>query len=146
MEMKKLTLSKKKCNRIHIGKVNEMCQELKVHETTMKNSEREKYLGDYIDKSGKIKATIDDRISKGWGILSEIKAIINEVPLGKYKVEIDLKLRQAMLVNGILYNSEAWHSVSLKDIESLEKIDEALLRFLLNSHAKAPLETLYLES
>ena len=123
-----------------------MCQELKVHETTMNNSEREKYLGDYIDKSGKIKATIDDRISKGWGILSEIKAIIIEVPLGKYKVEIGLQLRQAVLVNGILYNSEAWHSVSLKDIESLEKIDEALLRFLLNSHAKAPLETLYLES
>ena len=146
MEMKKLTLSKKKCNRIHIGKGNEKCQELKIHETIMKNSEREKYLGDYIDKSGKIKATIDDRISKGWGILSEIKAIINEVPLGKYKVEIGLQLRQAMLVNGLLYNSEAWHSVNLNDLASLEKIDEALLRFLLNSHAKAPLESLYMES
>ena len=75
MEMKKLTLSKKKCNRIHIGKVNEMCQELKVHETIMKNSESEKYLGDYIDKSGKIKATIDDRISKGWGILFFVKLL-----------------------------------------------------------------------
>ena len=51
-----------------------------------------------------------------------------------------------MLVNGLLFNIETWHSVNLKDIESLEKINEALLRFLLNSHAKVPLETLCLES
>ena len=112
----------------------------------MKNSTREKYLGDYIDTTGKIKATLDDRIQKGYGILSEIRAIINEVPLGKYKLEIGLQLRQAMLLNGILFNSEAWHSVSAEDFSALEKIDEALLRFLLGSHAKAPLEILYLES
>ena len=86
----------------------------------MNNSEREKYLGDFIDKSGNVKATIEDRTGKGWGILSEIKAILNEVPLGKYKVQIGLQLRQAMLVNGILYNSEAWHSVSGEDITPME--------------------------
>ena len=51
-----------------------------------------------------------------------------------------------MLINGLLYNSEAWHSVSKQEIISLEKIDESLLRFLLGSHAKVPLEILYLES
>ena len=56
----------------------------------MNNSEKEKYLGDYIDKTGRIKATIEDRVRKGWGILSEIKAILSEVPLGKYKSEIGL--------------------------------------------------------
>ena len=112
----------------------------------MNNSDREKYLGEYIDKSGKLKATIEDRVRQGWGILSGIRAIINEVPLGRYKVEIGLQLRQAMLINGLLYNSEAWHSVSNEDITAIEKIDEALFRFLLSSHAKAPLEALYLES
>ena len=140
VEMKKLTLSHKK----YIGKCKDPCPELKVHEANMKDSEKEKYLGDYIDKTGKIKTTIDDRVGKGWGIVSEIRAIINEVPLGKYKLEIGLKLRQAMLVNGLLFNSEAWHSVSQDDISSLEKIDEALPRFLLGSHAKTPIEILYL--
>ena len=112
----------------------------------MKNSKKEKYLGDFIDESGKIKATIEDRVSKGWGIISEIKAILNEVPLGKFKVEIGLLLRQAMLVNGVLYNSEVWHSLSPNDIIPLEKIDETLLRFILDAHPKAPLETLYLET
>ena len=51
-----------------------------------------------------------------------------------------------MLVNGVLYNSEAWHSVTSSDITPLEKIDETLLRFILDAHSKAPLETLYLET
>ena len=40
IEMKKLTLSQKKCNRIHIGKGADQCQELKVHEAQMNNSDR----------------------------------------------------------------------------------------------------------
>ena len=61
------------------------------------------------------------------------KAILNEVPLGKFKVEIGLLLRQAMLVNGVLYNSEVWHSLSPNDIIPLEIVDETLLRFMLMS-------------
>ena len=146
IEMKKLRFSSKKCNRIHVGKTKQVCQDLEIHEMKMRNSEKEKYLGDYIHSSGKIKATLEDRTNKGWGIVSEIKAILNEVPLGKYKVEIGLLLRQAMLINGVLYNSEVWHSILVNDLLPIEKIDEALLRFILDAHAKAPIETLYLES
>ena len=83
---------------------SQVCQDLKIHEMKMRNSEKEKYLGDFIQYNGKNKSTLEDRTNKGWGIVSEIKAILNEVPLGKYKVEIGLLLRQAMLINGILYN------------------------------------------
>ena len=51
-------------------------------------------------------------------------AIINEIPLAHWKVQAGLSLRQAMLINGILFNSEAWHGVDNKDI----KVDEALIR------------------
>ena len=47
-------------------------------------------------------------------------------------MDIGLKLRQAMLLNGVLFNSEAWHGVSLEDIKTLESVDEQLLRSLLN--------------
>ena len=146
IKMKKLRLIPMKCSRIHIGKHTIECPELKVHEHRMKNSSQEKYLGDLLDQSGSIKPTIQDRVSKAWGIISEIKAILTEIPLGKYRLEMGLKLRQAMLVNGSLYNSEAWHSVSTEDIRGLEKVDEALLRCLLDCHSKVPLEFLYLES
>ena len=81
--MKKLTLSHKKCNRIHIGKSKEVSQDLKVHESKMNNTEREKYLGDFIDNAGKLRATLDDRVAKGRGIVSEIKAILNKNTPGK---------------------------------------------------------------
>ena len=112
----------------------------------MKNSDKEKYLDDQISRSGKVKETIDERVAKGYGIVAEILALLDEVPLGKYKLEMGLKLHQAMFLNGVLYNSEAWHAVNKDDIKSLERVDECLLRSLLQSHSKAPLEFLYMET
>ena len=78
----------------------------------MKESQQEKYLGDLVNSTGTIRSTIEDRKSKGFGIVNEILAILDEIPLGRFKMEIGLKLRQAMFLNGILYNSEAWHALT----------------------------------
>ena len=48
-----------------------------------------------------------------------------------------------MLINGILFNTEAWHGVKKSDIEAFEKIDESLLRGLVKGHSKGPLVALY---
>ena len=149
IEYKKLKLSENKCTRIHINskKGSEIeCPELKVHDKNMKTANKEKYLGDIVHTSGKIKHTIEDRKNRACAISAEILAIIRDIPLGKYKMEIGLKLRQAMLLNGILFNSEAWHAVNEKDIKSLETIDEYLLRALVKGHSKTPIEFLYLEA
>ena len=42
---------------------------------------------------------------KGNGIVSEITSIIDEIPFGKHQIEVAIKLREALLVNGVLYNS-----------------------------------------
>ena len=146
MELKKLTLNERKCSKIHIGKTSLHCPQLKIHGAVMKESEQEKYLGDKISKAANIKATIHDRVTRGYGIVSEINAILEDIPLGIYRVEMGLKLRQAMLINGLLFNSEAWHSVTKDDTKNLEKIDEMLIRSLMGSHMKTPLEFLYLET
>ena len=64
-----------------------------------------KYLGDVFHSSGKAKYKLLDRTTKAHAILSEIWAILTDVPLGKYRTEIGLQLRQAMFVNGLLFNS-----------------------------------------
>ena len=51
-----------------------------------------------------------------------------------------------MLINGVLFNSEAWHGVTLAHIVKLESIDEALLRGILKAHLKTPKEFLYLKT
>ena len=61
-------------------------------------------------------------------------------------MEIGLKLRQAMLINGILFNSEAGHNIHEAELKLLESVDEHLLRSLVKAHSKTPLEFLYLEA
>ena len=50
-----------------------------------------------------------------------------------------------MLLNGILFNSESWHSVTETELRMLESVDEHLLRALVKGHSKTPLEFLYIE-
>ena len=69
-------------------------------------------------------------------------AIIEEFPFGQHKLEVAMKLREAMLLNGILYNSEPWHGITQKHIKNLEAVDEALLRNILKAHSKTPKELL----
>jgi hypothetical protein len=145
MESKKIQLSLKKCVRIHIGKDHSECPEVKVHNDNMKSAESEKYLGDIIHQDGTLKATIAQRKSKGNGIVAEILSILDEIPLGSNRVEVGIMLREAMLINGILFNSEAWHGITKKNIRELERIDEALLRGIVKAHSKTPTEFLYLE-
>ena len=149
IESKKLTLSHSKCHRIHISKnpkKNKECKDLKVHGEKMSNSDKEKYLGDIIDNTGKCRATIKERQKKGYGIVAEILAILSEIPLGQYRMEIGLLLRQAMLVNGMLFNSEAWHAITEEELRMMESVDEHLLRSLVKGHSKTSIEFLYLES
>ena len=146
IELEKLTLSQKKCHTVHVGNNLQNCPDLKVHGNKMENSKQETYLGDKIDMSGRIKPTILSRILKGYGAISNILAITNEVPLAHWRIEAGLKLRQAMFLNGTLFNSEAWQGISPGEIEMIEKVDEDLLRGLLKAHSKIPLEALYLET
>ena len=146
MDVEKLTLSKTKCHKLHIGKQNSECPALKVDGEKMNDSDQEVYLGDVIHKNNKNKPNVDRRKARGYGIINEILVIVNEIPLAHWKMKAGLHLRQAMLINGILFNTEAWHNISDKDIIILEKVDEALLRGLLSAHSKTPLEALYLET
>ena len=81
IELEKLNLSEKKCHNIHIGKKNKTCQELKVHENKMNDSTQQTYLGDKIHKSGRLRPTIDARVAKGFGAVTTILAILNDIPL-----------------------------------------------------------------
>ena len=146
INLEKLKLSSAKSQNVHIGKSKIECHKLKVHGSIMKGSNQQTYLGDIIDKTGKQRPNIEKRKQKGFGIIANILAIINEIPLAHLKIEAGLKLREALFINGILYNSEAWQGIEEKEIISLEKVDEALLRGILSAHPKIPIEALYLET
>ena len=72
--------------------------------------------------------------------------MLSDLPLGKRKIKAGLVLREAMLLNGVLFNSEAWHGLTSTHIARLQIIDNALLRENTSSHAKIATEFLYLET
>ena len=57
-----------------------------------------------------------------------------------------LKLRQAKLINGILYNREAWQNISEDEYKQIEEVDNSFLRRLLNAHSKTSTAFLALET
>ena len=146
IESKKLKLNHKKCSVIHVGKKTGTCPDIKVHGETMHREESTDYLGDLFHASGKSKFNVIKRTAKAYAILAEIKAIITDIPLGRYKTEVGLQLRQAMFVNGVLYNSEVWQGLNTTDIAMLEHVDRQLLKFICSGHAKTATEFLYLET
>ena len=103
-----------------------------------------RYLGDIVSASGAMRPCIEDQRNKGWGKVSELKGILSELPAIR-RVEIGLKLREAKVHNGILYNSEAWSNVSDADMERLEQVSTAALRALVDGHAKCSKAFYYLE-
>ena len=117
IEMMKLTMNSKKCKKIHIGKSNCMCPDLKVHGDRIEETDKEKYLGDQISGDcNNNTVNISMRKGKGIGIVSQIMLLLDEMCLGQYYFETAKRLRESSLVNGILFNSEVWYDLQENDI------------------------------
>ena len=103
-------------------------------------------MGDYLTSYASPAATLQDRKCKGYGILGEIRAILNDIPLGSKRLETGLTLRESWFLNGTLYNSEVWCNYRESDLKELGVLDRKILRCIIGAHAKSPQEMLYLET
>ena len=72
-------------------------------------------------------------------------AILEDICFGKFQFEVAVVLRNSLLINGILTNAEAWYDIKKADLETLEKVDESLLRQVLEAPCSTPREMLHLE-
>ena len=72
-------------------------------------------------------------------------AILDDICFGKFQFEFVVILRNSLLINGILTNAEAWYDIKKADLETLEKVDESLLRQVLEAPCSTPKEMLHLE-
>ena len=136
---------KSKCHIIHIGKVKNQCQEIKVHGFPVGKVTNDTYLGDIISSDGKNKLNIESRISKGLGIVSQIMDILKSVSFGAHYFEIGALLRNSILINGMLTNCEVWYGMTQSEVSQLEEVDRLLLRQIFSVASTCPVEALYLE-
>ena len=117
-----------------------------MNEKDINESKKEKNPGDFLTENVNPKEAIHDRKRKRNGILSDMRAILEDIPLGSKRLEIGLILRNAWSVNGTQYNLEVWCSYSEKDLEVLNVLDRKILKLVTGSHSKASCEMLYLET
>ena len=89
---------------------------------------------------------IEDRRNQGWGKISTIMGILSTVDMGVHKVEAGLMLRQAILINSMLFTAEAWSGLTEKHLARMEVVDSSLLRRLTGGHSKCGTEFHHLET
>ena len=77
---------------------------------------------------------------------NEITSILDEIPLGPYKISVGLELREAMMLNGMLFNSEVWYNITEDEVKTVSEVDEFLLGKILNLPSKTPKDALDLET
>ena len=140
------TTGKSKCHKLHVGRSNTLCPELRVHGSPMECVQSDTYLGDVISSDGSNTENIKMRISKGNGILAKIRNILESVSFGAHYFKIALLLRESLLLNGILTNCESWYGLKESEILDLEGLDLTFFRTLLEVPHTVPTVALFLET
>ena len=109
--------------KMHFGKESIQCPILKVHQSSMRSSDKQKYLGNMYNINCKIDEDIQIRCNKGIGIVNNILIILKHISFGYFNFEIALVLRNSLLISGILFNIEACIKLQKRHIKSIEDCD-----------------------
>ena len=165
---KKLQFGADKCHKLHVGRKSDLCPDLFIdqwkmveteqietgitsHEEVpdevhlMETKEDDKYLGDIIMNNGKNTKNIKARRDKGEGNIRQIMTILDDMCFGPFQFEVANVLRNSLFINPLLTNSECWYNLKKTEIETLEQLDEELLRKILETGKSTPKVMLYLE-
>ena len=111
----------------------------------VEDSEAESYLGDKICANASNDKNIQDRMAKGTSSITQILSILEENFYGKHHFKVAKMLRNSLLVNSMVFNSEAWYNLTQKNIKDLESCDISLHRKIYNTKISCPIPLLYLE-
>ena len=98
------------------------------------------YLGNIIICDGKNTKNVKSRISKGLGIINQIFNLLENITFGSHFFETALLLRDSMLLNRLLTNSEIWYNFSAGEVEEFESLDRLFFRRLLETPVTTPTE------
>ena len=77
--------------------------------------------------------------------MNQISQLLDELYLGDYHFEAANVFRASLLLSTLLSNSESWYNLTEKEVLTLERIYEALLRKIFFATKTTPIHILYLE-
>ena len=125
--------SKLKVRDVHVGDV------------PIKTVDHHSYLGSVIQNNGSNRMTILSRTSKGQGVISDIKHILDGIYFGCSYFEAMMLLRDSMLMSVITHNIEVCFNLTPNELKMLHDIDLQLLRGCLQVGQKSSQSLMFLE-
>ena len=131
-----------KCQWLHAGKHKCEASYL-ANSKEISQCTRYKYLGDEVSDGWD--CLYNTRYEKAQGYAITCQAMATEISLGYQTYRIGKLFHQALFLNGTLVNMETWPNFTIKRIAMFERIEQHLLRKILNAHSKTPVESIYLE-
>ena len=126
---KRLELNEKKCAIMMVnGKDYDALPELNVNGKIMKQLEEITYLGDKFNSKGNNVSLVKDRVDKGESVIVNVFALTNECITGNFLVETVLLLYDSVFLPVLIFNSQAWDSLSKEDIDNITTIQLKYLK------------------
>ena len=104
-----------------------------------------KLLGFWINEKGNCELQIEKNEKKVLGKTSAIKTFVSSNSVGTEYVNVRLKMFSCCLIPSLLYGMEAWHQITKKEYERLERAQGITLRRLLDLPSTTPYEGILIE-
>ena len=104
------------------------------------------FLGTWMDKSGKYKINILKKKQKLPYMISSIKFIASTFKMGKMSTQARMKLMNAILMQSLIYNAEAFANFTKEEVKMLEGTQAQALKELLELPVSTPYLPLLMET
>ena len=166
--LRKLQFGINKCHKMHIGRDHSKCPDLYLdcwklerkediienifeqievedRAAAIEEVESDSYLGSILSANGSNKKNIQARVIKGLNAGKTIIQIMEEICFGPYSTEVFIILRNSLMLSTLLSNCESMYRVTKQDVNSLEDVDNQILRQYFQLHSKTPTEFILLE-
>ena len=104
-----------------------------------------KYLGDVINSNANNKSLISHRTKNVYNKILGITAICKEMCLGKYEINVLIRLYHAIFLSTLLFNCQTWTSIRKYDNDILSVVQLKYLKQALRAPYSTPNVVVYLD-
>ena len=143
---KRLKFSHEKCFLlIAFKKKQDAVPDLDIDGSPVALTKTVKVLGDLFNDKGNNKDLINDRIKRGNASIVNSISLCTELNLGKYSLVTLILLYQAVFLQSVLFNSQAWSDIKRTEFDRLQVVQLKYLKRSMKVPSSCPNAATFLE-
>ncbi len=144
---KRLTLNASKCMVMGINRsCSDIMPRLEIDGKIVSCVQSAVYLGDNFNEKGTNDNLIKDRVNRGKACIITATSLCDDVTMGIYAIQTLLLLYMSLFTAVVLFNSQAWSKLTVKQLEKLEATQLKYIKRIFRSPASTPNTITFLET